>query len=521
MWYPDETFHPVLVKTAQMWFQSHIQAQYRIYRLCKNPKAVLQSERSLPPLRGKYTNSVPDILEEDYIPLETRSQANIPVTPSEPEGSKGKGKRNSEGLITAKNWTPIDTQRNRKPPNSASIQGKPTLTTCKGKITVINPVVTSKGKLPKAAYNNFVQGSQSQRTEEDCPEPEDLEEDTWGTVVDGKKLREIIPTLPFTFQFNSNLKPENWKDMDKALHLHQLLKDLFQWSMANKKFNLASHWAELGASFQKICLKEIDFRDLRVITKGWNPTRQKTADPDREYSDVHLRELVFQRNQPEDRGGFSRTRIPGRHTLDTVVDGKKLREIIPTLPFTFQFNRNLKTKDWKDRDQVLQLHQLLKDLFQWRMGKIRLNLASHWAERAASFQKIFLKEIDFKDLMVITKGWNPTRLFRPPEVRENRIRENQAKIQALEEELTQTGYTQIPSGSQGAGPISSPLASYHSETNRSVAKSHHSSQSQEVSRRRQGYKGKTKTAFNQRKQDSDPMIQKLLDLVKEAHKRQK
>ncbi|MBW0572949.1 hypothetical protein O181_112664, partial [Austropuccinia psidii MF-1] len=62
--------------------------------------------------------------------------------------------------------------------------------------------------------------------------------------------------------------------MDQVLQLHQLLKDLFQCSMENKRFNLESHWEELEASFQKIVLKEIDFRDLIVITKGWNPTRQ-------------------------------------------------------------------------------------------------------------------------------------------------------------------------------------------------------------------------------------------------------
>ncbi|MBW0477026.1 hypothetical protein O181_016741 [Austropuccinia psidii MF-1] len=98
-------------------------------------------------------------LEENYIPLETQSQANIPVTPSEPEGSKGKGKRHSEGLITAKTWTPIATQRNRKPQKSASIKGKPTLATYTGKITIINPVVTFKGKLPKSEDNKFVQGT--------------------------------------------------------------------------------------------------------------------------------------------------------------------------------------------------------------------------------------------------------------------------------------------------------------------------------------------------------------------------
>ncbi|MBW0492288.1 hypothetical protein O181_032003, partial [Austropuccinia psidii MF-1] len=47
------------------------------------------------------------------------------------------------------------------------------------------------------------------------------------------------------------------------------------------------------------------------------------------------------------------------------------------------------------------------------------------------------------------------------EVRANRIRENQATIQAIKEQLPQTGHTQIPSGSQGAGQISSPVASHH------------------------------------------------------------
>ncbi|MBW0561737.1 hypothetical protein O181_101452 [Austropuccinia psidii MF-1] len=58
--------------------------------------------------------------------------------------------------------------------------------------------------------------------------------------------------------------------------------------------------------------------------------------------------------------------------------------------------------------------------------------------------------------MVITKGWNPTREFRLLDLSANRIRENKAIIQAIEEQLTQTGHTQIPSGSQGEGQISSP-----------------------------------------------------------------
>ncbi|MBW0573500.1 hypothetical protein O181_113215 [Austropuccinia psidii MF-1] len=90
--------------------------------------------------------------------------------------------------------------------------------------------------------------------------------------MDGKTLREIIPTFPFKFQFNRNLKPEDWKHMDQVLQLHQLLKDFCQWSMDNKRFNLASHLAERGETCQKICLKEIDFRDLELIPKVGIPT---------------------------------------------------------------------------------------------------------------------------------------------------------------------------------------------------------------------------------------------------------
>ncbi|MBW0502880.1 hypothetical protein O181_042595 [Austropuccinia psidii MF-1] len=143
-------------------------------------------------------------------------------------------------------------------------------------------------------------------------------------------------------------------------------------------------------------------------------------------------------------------------------------------------------------NQVLQLHQLLKGIFQWRLDNKRFNLASFWAEVKASFQKICLKEIYFKGLVLITKGCNPTRQFRPLEKRETRIRENQATIQAIEEQLTQTGHTQIPSGSQGVDQTSSPVASHHSGTSRSVNKNHHSSQFQVASRRRQGYRGKTR-----------------------------
>ncbi|MBW0586184.1 hypothetical protein O181_125899 [Austropuccinia psidii MF-1] len=153
------------------------------------------------------------------------------------------------------------------------------------------------------------------------------------TVVDGKTLREIIQTLPFTFQFSRNLEQEDWIDMDQVLQLYQLLKDIFQWSMENKRFNLAFHWAELGASFQKICLKVISFKDLMVITKGWNPIRKRTAEPDRAYSDS----LELTRSRPTQlSSGFTPLRhqqiivqesplftIPGSFQEKTRMQGKK------------------------------------------------------------------------------------------------------------------------------------------------------------------------------------------------------
>ncbi|MBW0483268.1 hypothetical protein O181_022983 [Austropuccinia psidii MF-1] len=99
-------------------------------------------------------------------------------------------------------------------------------------------------------------------------------------------------------------------------------------------------------------------------------------------------------------------------------------------------------------DQVLQLCQLFKDLFQWSIGSKRFNLASHWEKIGASFQRICLKEIPFKDLMELTKGLNNNRNFGLLEEREVGIRENQETIQSIEEQLNQKDHTPIPSGSQ-------------------------------------------------------------------------
>ncbi|MBW0461524.1 hypothetical protein O181_001239 [Austropuccinia psidii MF-1] len=94
------------------------------------------------------------------------------------------------------------------------------------------------------------------------------------------------------------------------------------------------------------------------------------------------------------------------------------------------------------------------------------------------------------DCMVIIKGWNPNRKLELLEEREN-----QATIQAIEEKFNHTGPTLIPSGSQGVNQPEYPVDSSHSGSNILVTNSYDYLQSQVVSRRRQGYKGKEKTSF--------------------------
>lgn len=101
-------------------------------------------------------------MEKDYIPLETQSQGNPSVTASEDREvlpkTKGKQKRHSEVTINSKDWTPIAVPRAKKPRKAPTKPVGSPKQIEKQKITVINPVVNSKGKLPKSIDHKFVQG---------------------------------------------------------------------------------------------------------------------------------------------------------------------------------------------------------------------------------------------------------------------------------------------------------------------------------------------------------------------------
>ncbi|MBW0559848.1 hypothetical protein O181_099563 [Austropuccinia psidii MF-1] len=144
--------------------------------------------------------------------------------------------------------------------------------------------------------------------------------------------------------------------------------------------------------------------------------------------------------------------------LDTMVDGRNLRENFPMLLFTVKSNQNPKKDDLKNMDQALQLHKILKDLLQLSMENKRFNQDSNYPELGEGFQEMFPKEIPFNNLVVIAKGWNSNKKFKLLEEGAARIRENQATIQAMEEKLNQKEHNLINSGSQGLNQKDYPLA---------------------------------------------------------------
>ncbi|MBW0461036.1 hypothetical protein O181_000751 [Austropuccinia psidii MF-1] len=196
-------------------------------------------------------------------------------------------------------------------------------------------------------------------------------------------------------------------------------------------------------------------------------------------SPAHLRALGFQRNQPDDREGLSRARRPGRGHLGHSGGWQDTEGNHTHSAIHFPIQQEPQTRGLERYGSSSSAPPTPQRFISMENGQQEVQPGIPLGRTWSKFPEDMSQRDRLKDLIVITKCCNPTRKFRLLAVRANRIRENQAIIQAIEEQLTQTVHTQIPSGSQGAGQISSPVASYHSEINISVPKSHHSSQSQE------------------------------------------
>ncbi|MBW0525929.1 hypothetical protein O181_065644 [Austropuccinia psidii MF-1] len=108
-------------------------------------------------------------------------------------------------------------------------------------------------------------------------------------------------------------------------------------------------------------------------------------------SHVHLKNHTIPWNQPEDREGLFRTRRPGRGHLghsggwqDTEGNNTPYSIHIPN-------QQKPQKRGLEGYVSSSSAHQLLKDLFQRIIDIKRFNLASHWEELGACFQKVLIK----------------------------------------------------------------------------------------------------------------------------------
>ncbi|MBW0469914.1 hypothetical protein O181_009629 [Austropuccinia psidii MF-1] len=237
-------------------------------------------------------------------------------------------------------------------------------------------------------------------------------------------------------------------------------------------------------------------------------------------SPVHLRNLGIPRSQPEDREGLSRTRRPGRGHLVHSGGWKDIEgnHTHSTIPFPIQ--KKPQTRGLEGYGSSSSAPPTPHGSFSMEHGQQEFQpsipLGIPWSK--------FPEDMSQRDTLKQPYGnhqrLEPHQAFQIPRGEGNQDKGESSHYPSY-------GRTAEPYRSYSdslrltrsrPNQLSSGLTPF---PNISVAKSHHSSQSQVVSRRRQGYKGKNKTSFNQRQRESDPMIQKLLDWVKEVHKSKK
>ncbi|MBW0539031.1 hypothetical protein O181_078746 [Austropuccinia psidii MF-1] len=202
-------------------------------------------------------------------------------------------------------------------------------------------------------------------------------------------------------------------------------------------------------------------------------------------SPAYLRDLGFQKNQPEDREGLSRTRRPERGHLGH-------------------------SGGWQDTEGN-HTHTAIYIPIQQKpqtRGLERYGLSSSAPPTPQRFILMEHGKQEVQPSISLGRTWSKCPEDLAQRDRLQRPYDNHQRLESHQAVQTPGG-----EGKQNKGesshylsyrrtadpdraysdffrPNQLPVASHHSETNRSVAKSYHSSQSQKDSRRRQGYKGK-------------------------------
>ncbi|MBW0549638.1 hypothetical protein O181_089353 [Austropuccinia psidii MF-1] len=90
-----------------------------------------------------------------------------------------------------------------------------------------------------------------------------------------------------------------------------------------------------------------------------------------------------QKKEPEMKG-------EGDLGMDTVIKfGKNSREILPKMQLKLTSNRGLQPEGWKDLEQALKSHKLLKNMSQWSMEGNILKLSTQLEELKPPPRKYF------------------------------------------------------------------------------------------------------------------------------------
>ncbi|MBW0477955.1 hypothetical protein O181_017670 [Austropuccinia psidii MF-1] len=94
------------------------------------------------------------------------------------------------------------------------------------------------------------------------------------------------------------------------------------------------------------------------------------------------------------------------------------RELLPKGLSKIKFNPELQPGDWKDGEQLINIHKFLKDMFTWSMDNKMFSMEASNAEVGITTKKICLKKMACMDLTKEMKGWNTNKNFKLLEERE-------------------------------------------------------------------------------------------------------
>ncbi|MBW0498309.1 hypothetical protein O181_038024 [Austropuccinia psidii MF-1] len=178
-------------------------------------------------------------------------------------------------------------------------------------------------------------------------------------------------------------------------------------------------------------------------------------------SPVHLRNLGSQRNCPEDREGLSRTTIRGGGHLGRNGGWQDIEGDHSHSAIHITIQHKPQTRGLEGYGSSSSSPPTPKGPFLMEHGQQEVQPSIPLGRTFSKFPKDMSQRDRLQSPYCNCQRLEAHQEVQTPAVRANRIRENQATIQAIEEQLTQTGHTQIPSGSQGLGQTSSPVDSHH------------------------------------------------------------